>query len=100
MLSTVTSILVSSSRFDEPKPVIALTNAGEGTVKVSGRLPEDLRKVSLNLGTIFHEASGAFNGVGGGHDAAAGAQVPSGKEMEFARLVDDKIGALLNQVGN
>ena len=100
MLSTVTSILVSSGRFDEPRPVIALANAREGTVKVSGRLPEDLREISLNLGSIFHEASGLCKGIGGGHDVAAGAQVPSGREMEFTRFVDERVGVLLQQVRN
>ncbi len=100
MLSTITSILVSSGRFDEPRPVIAVTNGEEGTMKISGRLPEDLREVSLNLGAIFYEASEVFDGVGGGHDVAAGAQIPSGKEKDFARFVDDRVGALLHQVEN
>ena len=100
MLSTVTSILVSSGRFDEPRPVIALANARDGAVKVSGRLPEDLRDNALNLGSIFHEASGACKGIGGGHDVAAGAQVPSGRETEFTRFVDEKVGILLQQVRN
>jgi RecJ-like exonuclease len=100
MLSTVTSVLISNGRFNEPRPVIALANASGGKVKVSGRLPEDLREAPLNLGSIFHEASGICRGIGGGHDVAAGATIPSGREVEFTRFIDEKVGSLLQHQRN
>ncbi|MEM2921084.1 MAG: DHH family phosphoesterase, partial [Candidatus Bathyarchaeia archaeon] len=96
MLSVVTSILLSSGRLNESKPVVALTSAGEGMTKFSGRLPEEL-KASLDLGSIFYEASRLYDGVGGGHSVAAGATIPSGRETEFTHFVDEKVGALLKQ---
>ena len=39
------------------------------------------------------EAAAQLEGVGGGHDIAAGAKVPRGKEMEFL----DKVSAILEK---
>lgn len=96
MLSTVASIITSSGLLEEPKPIIALTEAEGATIKVSGRLPDGLRGSKLNLGTILHEASEQFGGVGGGHDVAAGAQIPREHEAEFIKFVDEKVGIILH----
>jgi len=95
MLSTVASMITSSGLLDELKPILALTEAEGGLVKASGRLPDELRESHLNLGMIFHEASERFSGVGGGHDVAAGAQIPKEHEAEFIKFVDEKIGMML-----
>jgi len=94
MLSTVASIITSSGLLEEPKPIIAITDAEGVMMKISGRLPDELRESDLNLGTIFHEASKLFGGVGGGHDVAAGAQVPKEREAEFIKFVDEKVGTI------
>lgn len=96
MLSTIASMITSSGLLEEPKPIIALTGAVGEMVKVSGRIPDELREGPLNLGTIFHEASERFNGVGGGHNVAAGAQIPKEHEAEFVKLVDEKVGRTLH----
>ena len=92
MISTIASILTSNNFFDDTKPVVAITTAENSTVKVSGRLPNGSRKNKLNLGEIFQEASTRFHGRGGGHDAAAGAQLPKGTEGEFIRFIDQQVG--------
>ena len=95
MVSTVASIITSSGLLDEAKPIIAITEAEGNMIKVSGRLPDELRDSSLDLGMIFQEASVQFGGVGGGHDVAAGAQIPKEREAEFIRFVDARVGSLL-----
>ncbi len=92
MISTVASILTSNNFFDDAKPVVAITTAENNTVKVSGRMPNGSKKGKLNLGEIFQEASTRLHGRGGGHDAAAGAQLPKGAESEFIRFVDQQVG--------
>jgi RecJ-like exonuclease len=99
MLSTVASVATSSGLFGEARPIIALTKTREGSVKISGRLPEGLRS-RLNLGNIFREAAERLNGIGGGHDVAAGARMQDGQEEEFLRLVDEAVGRLLDQMNN
>ena len=95
MLSTIASILISSNFFNDTKPIIAITTVENKTVKVSGRIPNNLRNNKLNLGTLFQEASARFNGRGGGHNVAAGAQLPKGAESEFLRFIDQQIGNTL-----
>jgi RecJ-like exonuclease len=91
MLSTITSIVTSSGLLEDPKPIIAFTEAEGGRIKVSGRLPDELKDSSINLGIIFQEASKRIGGIGGGHDVAAGAEFPKEQEEEFLRLVTEKI---------
>jgi RecJ-like exonuclease len=93
MLSTIASILTTSDFFSKSKPIIALTSTENGMIKVSGRIPTSIVDRGLNLGTILHDASIKFNGVGGGHDVAAGAQLLQGFEDDFIKTVDQLVGS-------
>jgi RecJ-like exonuclease len=57
-------------------------------VKVSARAVEPLIKKGLNLGEILHVAADKHSGRGGGHDIAAGAQIPIKNVEPFIKLVD------------
>jgi len=92
MLSTVTSILATSPLISHDKPIIASTLASNNSLKVSGRMSEALVEKGLNLGSILQTASEKFSGMGGGHNVAAGAQIPSECEDEFLEFVDRVIG--------
>ncbi|UCH37798.1 MAG: DHH family phosphoesterase [Candidatus Bathyarchaeota archaeon] len=92
MISTIASILTSSNFFDDNKPLIAATITKDGSIKVSGRNPDSLRGNSVNLGELFHKVSSELNGRGGGHDAAAGAQLPHGIKEQFIQLINQEIG--------
>jgi len=50
----------------------------------------------LNLSAAMKKAAGALNGVGGGHNIAAGATIPKGKEEEFLDLLEQEIKAQLS----
>lgn len=93
MISTIASILTSSGYFTESKPILALTSTETGMIKVSGRIPTSNMDRKLDLGVIFNKASTQFNGRGGGHDVAAGAELPIAFESEFIRLVDQLVGS-------
>jgi single-stranded-DNA-specific exonuclease len=95
IIGTIASILSNSGSLDEEKPIVALTSAGDDIVKVSGRTPSSFGDGRVNLGSIFQEVSTKLNGRGGGHDVAAGAQVPREFEDEFIRLVDKLVGSML-----
>lgn len=97
MLSVVASILVSSNFFDDVKPLVAITTGENKTLKISGRIPLSSKKSKLNLGTIFQEASIKVKGIGGGHDVAAGAQLPEEAGSKFLKLVDHQVGEILRE---
>jgi RecJ-like exonuclease len=49
----------------------------------------------VNLGEIMQEAAEKFKGKGGGHNVAAGAQVPIEDVNEFVKIVDELVGKRL-----
>ena len=96
MLGTITTILISSHLLAADKPLMAVTTAENDMVKVSGRATATNIEAKLNLGAIFQEASSKYGGEGGGHDVAAGAQLPQQFTDEFIQLIDQMVGASLN----
>lgn len=97
MLGTITTILISSNILAKDKPLIALTSAENDLLKISGRATSTNIEKKLNLGTIFQEASAKFGGTGGGHDAAAGAQLHQKFADDFIQLIDQLVGSSLNE---
>lgn len=91
ILGTITSILISSGIFRDEKPVIALTSTENNMVKISGRI---VTTSKLNLGLLFREATLKYQGTGGGHDVAAGAQVHQKFADDFIQHLDHMVGAL------
>lgn len=88
VLSPVCTIL-STTLTKLGKPIIAYaTITGEDQVKISSRGSEPLIQQGLNLGEIMQVAAEKFSGRGGGHDIAAGAQVPIKDVDAFIKHVD------------
>jgi single-stranded-DNA-specific exonuclease len=91
VLSPVCTIL-STTLTQLGKPIIAYaTISGEDQVKVSSRGSEPLIQKGLNLGEIMQVASEKFSGRGGGHDVAAGAQIPIKDVEDFIKLVNNLV---------
>jgi RecJ-like exonuclease len=88
LLSTVASILSSNY----VKPLIAFTDAPDGMVKVSARVPKTLANAGVNIAHIMAEAAKSVGGTGGGHDVAAGALIPVERRSEFLKLVANLLG--------
>ncbi len=102
VLSPVCTIL-STTLTQLGKPIIAYaTISGEDQVKVSSRGSEPLIQKGLNLGKIMQFASEKYSGRGGGHDVAAGAQVPIKDVEAFIKLVNDLVKRQLagEQIGS
>lgn len=72
-------------------PIIGLATSEQG-IKVSARGNHDLILRGLNLARAISDAASAVGGTGGGHDIAAGATIPVGREDEFLSLLDRMIG--------
>ena len=88
LISTLSSIL-STTLPKADKPVIAYAAvADEDVVKISARTLDTMTSKGLDLGEVMRAAAAEFNGNGGGHDIAAGAQVPIKDVDAFVELVD------------
>ena len=96
IIGSISTILTTSGTFDQDRPIIALTKTKENTIKVSARGNEFLINKGLNLGEIMQKASEAVSGSGGGHNIAAGAQIPVGSEESFLKLVKEMMSQIMN----
>jgi single-stranded-DNA-specific exonuclease len=97
VIGTLSSIL-STSLSKPEKPIIAYAVADEDLVKVSARTLDMLTSRGLDLGEIMRVAAEKFKGKGGGHNIAAGAQVPIGAVDAFVKLVDDLVKKRMEQI--
>ena len=95
IVGIVAGMLLSSRNFPTDRPLIAFAQSGDGTctVKVSGRGTKDLVRRGMDLAQAMRSAAEIAGGNGGGHNIAAGATVPEGREEEFLLAIDDIISA-------
>lgn len=95
IIGTVSSIIVSTLAHSE-KPLVAFANVeNEQAAKFSSRTTEAAIRKGVNLGAVMQVASEAHGGKGGGHNIAAGAQVPLDQVEKFVAAVDDLVGRQL-----
>ncbi|MFC7132650.1 MULTISPECIES: DHH family phosphoesterase [Salinibaculum] len=73
---------------DPDRPIIAFARKNDEETKVSARGTARLVGQGLDLSAVMREASRAVGGDGGGHDVAAGATVPAGREADFVDAAD------------
>ncbi len=96
IVGIVANMLLNSEETSKDMPLIGFADKGEGEVKVSARATEELVEKGLNLSLAMKKAAIAFNGVGGGHNIAAGATIPKGKEEEFLEILEKEIKTQLS----
>ncbi|MEM2341948.1 MAG: DHH family phosphoesterase [Candidatus Bathyarchaeia archaeon] len=83
------STIISTNLPRSDKPLIAYSFIPkEGVIKISARASDFLAKAGVNLGEIIRIAAERCSGIGGGHDIAAGAQVPYEQKMQFLEYVN------------
>jgi single-stranded-DNA-specific exonuclease len=91
IIGTVSSILVSTLA-NNLKPLLAFANIKEeNAAKFSGRTTEAALQKGVNLGDVMRLASEQHGGKGGGHNVAAGAQVPLDKIDAFLKTADELV---------
>jgi len=91
IIGTVSSILSTSLKKPE-KPIIAYSIVQkENLAKISARAIDMVVRRGLNLGEILRLAAEKCSGKGGGHNIAAGAQVPINELDGFIKTVDELI---------
>ncbi len=80
----------------QDKPLIGF-NVGTNDTKVSSRGTKRQVQKGLNLSIVMRESSSEVGGSGGGHDIAAGAVIPRGKEKQFVETANRIIGEQLGK---
>lgn len=95
IVGAISSIL-SSSLPNPEKPLIMYANVKEEEIaKFSARTVDMVTHKGVNLGQAMQVAAEKFLGKGGGHNIAAGAQVPIKNINPFIKLVDELVGKQL-----
>jgi RecJ-like exonuclease len=95
IVGAISSIL-STSLPNPEKPLIAYANVEEeGLAKFSARTIDTLTNKGVNLGEVMQVAAEKCQGKGGGHNVAAGAQVPIEKISAFIEIVNELVGKQL-----
>lgn len=96
IIGIVANMLLNSQEVSNDLPLIGFANKGENEVKVSARATEEMVEKGLNLSLAMKKAASALNGIGGGHNIAAGATIPKGKEEEFLEILEKEIKTQLS----
>jgi len=100
IVGAISSIL-SISLSDPEKPLIMYANLKEEEIaKFSARTIDIVTNKGVDLGGVMQIAAGKCMGKGGGHNVAAGAQVPLKSVSTFIELVDGLIGRQLKDERN
>src|SRR5574338_116097 len=98
MTGTISSLLAGSPK-NAGKIIILRTNSEENTIKFSSRKSIGC-KSDVNLSALMKEGAEKFNGIGGGHDAAAGAKITKDKLDGFLDFLEDNVNGNHSQNSN
>ncbi len=84
---TIVGIITNMLLYDEATrndlPLVGFAEKSDTEVKASARATQQLIEKGLDLSVIMQKAASEVNGIGGGHNIAAGATIPKGKEEAF-----------------
>ena len=86
MTGTISSLIAGSPK-NSGKIVILRTKGDENTIKFSSRKSFSC-KSNINLSELMRTGAEKLNGIGGGHDAAAGAKITKDKLDEFLSYLE------------
>lgn len=86
MTGTISSLIAGSPK-NAGKIVILRTHGDENTIKFSSRKSFGC-KSSINLSELMRTGAEKFDGIGGGHDAAAGAKITKDKLDGFLSYLE------------
>ncbi len=99
IIGTVTSLLLSSKRISDDKVVVgfAYSNEYPSMVKLSARTTQTLVNKGVDLGKALRLAvkNLGIEPIAGGHNIAAGGQVPINMEEQFIEQLDNILKEML-----
>lgn len=86
MTGTISSLIAGSPK-NAGKIVILRTRGEENTIKFSSRKSFGC-KSNINLSELMRSGAKKFDGIGGGHNEAAGAKITKDKLDEFLKYLE------------
>ena len=95
MTGAFSSILSSAGNLTPDHAIIVVTKAKDGGIKLSARAPALLLERGMNLGAALSVTAKKYEGIGGGHNVAAGAHIKTEDPTPFLEELDQ---ALLSQL--
>ena len=96
IVGIVANMLLNSEDTNNDLPIIGFAYKDSGEVKASARASQQLVDKGLNLSVAMKKAAKKLDGIGGGHNIAAGATIPKGKEEEFLDYLEIEIKSQLS----
>jgi single-stranded-DNA-specific exonuclease len=97
VIATISTMLSTNlPKLEKPLIAYAIINE-EDLAKISARTIDLMVRKGLNLGKILQVAAEKYSGKGGGHNIAAGAQVPIRNLESFLKLVDELVKEQLEE---
>jgi len=103
IVGTVAGMLLGSEGADRSAPMVAFAESTEYAdtpkIKASSRGTQELISKGLDLSVAIRSAAEKVGGIGGGHNIAAGATIPSDRRDEFLTILDGIVGSQLTSRG-
>jgi single-stranded-DNA-specific exonuclease len=96
IVGIVAGMALGTEGVDTGRPILAFAEKSEAATKVSARGTTRLVRQGLDLSAVMQAAAAAVDGEGGGHDVAAGATIPAGREADFVDRADSLVGDQLS----
>jgi RecJ-like exonuclease len=91
LIGAIASIISTSNILSRDKPVIITSKSKDGFIKISARASKNLVGKGIQLGELLSSFSEKFSGLGGGHDVAAGAQIPKENIEIFLKELNTEV---------
>ena len=99
VVGIVAGMLLGSGDIPSDRPLLAFAVSVDDNnvemTKASARGTKELVEKGLDLSSAMRRASESVGGTGGGHNIAAGATIPPGKEADFLAEIDRIVSAQL-----
>jgi len=96
IVGIIAGMAVGESGIRRDQPIIGFAEKSDTEIKVSARGSHRLTAEGLDLSVVMRKAAHAVDGDGGGHDVAAGATIPAGKQEAFIAAADELVGEQLS----
>ena len=97
VVGIVAGMLLGSGDIPNDRPLLAFAVSVDDNniemTKASARGTKELVERGLDLSSAMRRASESVGGTGGGHNIAAGATIPPGKEADFLAEIDRIVSA-------
>jgi RecJ-like exonuclease len=94
---TLAGMLLGGEEVRLDLPMLGFAVTSEGEIKVSARATRTLVSKGLDLSVVMKQSSEKVGGVGGGHNIAAGATIPTGREEEFLAFANKLVKSQLKK---